>query len=300
MQTFRKDETMLRAGALCAVEENVEPERVPIGFPRPLEKSGIQKDARPDLDRFPVGEDEEIAGYAKDAIPDSVYRLSEKMMQESSLIRPLPVRIRQCIAQREKYFCFSLREKTPEEVQKILDLLHSMAGAAASVQYSTASASVKGEIVMTLRAQRFLKGQYLELGSEKVIREVLGELSEKTGLPYQVWRSVRIRNRSGRSASELDIVFCFGGIFCIAECKSGECFQSFGSLLETGTKFGIAPERLLLIDTGRAGTREAAADIEYFCGYPVSSGDKDSIREKVMAMTGRDFPFGSREEVEKS
>ena len=77
------------------------------------------------------------------------------------------------------------------------------------------------------------------------------------------------------------------GILYVIEVKSGKKFEAWGTLAGTGKKYGIVPDRLLLVDSYLSDVK--ARRIESFCRYYVSSLEKESLKEKVTRMISNDL-----------
>lgn len=279
---------MLKAKALCVVNNNAVPEIKPlisaVGTSNPLTDTsgkGLQNliGGMQNIVIESVGSDEKI--------PEAVGQLAVKMMKNNNLIKDLLHELRQLYIRGQKDFRLSLSGKSEPEKKQIISLFQDMAGLVSNVRYLSEFQSLNGSLVVMPKAQTFLTGQYLELAVHQTIKDVLQELSVKYHVDYEIYRNVRVADREGKLKNEFDIAFQFNGIWYIVECKSGKCFSDWGSFAELGMTYNIVPDRLLLVDSYISDSR--AACIEFFCDYYVCNLSANTLQEKVMKMVINDI-----------
>ena len=279
---------MLKAKALCAVEDNAAPEIRPL-VSVAEKSSAVEKENGLGLKAFignmqnivieSVGDDEEI--------PEVVSHLAVRMMNSNELIKNLLRELRQLYIRGQKEFHLSLAGRSERERKQIISLFQDMAGLVSSVRYCAELQSLNGFLVATPKAQMFLTGRYLELAVYETVRDVLQELAVKYETEYEIYRNVRVATREGKLKNEFDIVAHLGNIFYVIECKSGKCFSDWGSFAEVGATYGIVPDRLMLVDSFISDDK--AECIEYFCDYYVCNLNNNSLHEKVTKMISNDF-----------
>ena len=224
----------------------------------------------------------------ENTVPEWITSLAVKLVENDSLIKDLILRLRQQYIHKQKEFSFSLSAWDEEDKQTIRTLFkEEMCGLLDSVSVEENSDILSGNLVMTPEAQNFLTGQYMEIGIYELIREILDELAAKHGRTYRLYRNVVVSTKAGLPENEFDIVIEWDGIFYVAEVKSGKKFEAWGMLADTGKKYGIVPDRLLLVDSYLSNVK--ARRIESFCRYYVSSLEKESLKEKVTRMISNDL-----------
>ena len=224
----------------------------------------------------------------ENTVPEWITSLAVKLVENDSLIKDLILRLRQQYIHKQKEFSFSLSAWDEEDKQTIRTLFkEEMCGLLDSVSAEENSDILSGNLVMTPEAQNFLTGQYMEIGIYELIREILDELAAKHGRTYRLYRNVVVSTKAGLPENEFDIVIEWDGIFYVAEVKSGKKFEAWGMLADTGKKYGIVPDRLLLVDSYLSNVK--ARRIESFCRYYVSSLEKESLKEKVTRMISNDL-----------
>lgn len=278
---------MLKAKALCAADGGAAQEIRPL-MPE-VEKTEMETVHSPGL-RDLVGDMQNIVIESIGdgaAIPESVIELAVRMMNSNELIKDLLLELRQNYIRGQKEFYLSLAGKSESEKKQIIALFQEMSGLVSSVRYCAEFQSLNGSLLLTPKAQKFLTGQYLELAVYEFIRDVLEELAEKYHADYEIYRNVRVASCKGQLKNEFDIVICFNKLFYVVECKSGKNFCDWGGFAEIGQRYGIVPDRLLLVDSFVSDSQ--AERIEFFCDYYVCNLKRDSLREKVSRMIGNDM-----------
>lgn len=275
---------MLKAKALCSVQENVVPESRPIV---PLtavrgEESGIGR-------LIGGKQNMVINSYGDDtAVEEWITSLAVELVKEDELMKAFILRLRQQYKIKMKEFSFSLSEWDRADRDKIRRLFRDeMCGIVDSVEAYGDSDWICGNLVFSPEAQLFLQGQYMEIGVYEMIRETLEELAARHKAKYKLYRNVKVSTKGGTYENEFDIVIDWNGILYVVEVKSGKQFNAWGSLLEVGEKYGIVPDRLLLVDSYLPDVR--AKRIESFCRYYVSNLKNGSLKRKVTEMISKDL-----------
>ena len=156
-----------------------------------------------------------------------------------------------------------------------------------SLHYCPECQVLNGSLVFSAKAQRFLTGEYLEIGVYETIRKIMDEISSQHKVTYRLYKNVRVATREGRLKNEFDIVIECQGFFYVIEVKSGKQFDDWGNFAEIGEEYGIVPDRLLLVDSHI--TDAHAQTIEYFCEYYVCNLKHESLREKIVEMIRNDL-----------
>ena len=279
---------MLKAKALCAVNDNVAPDIRPLISTVENPASAVDVHSKGLHDLINGLQNIVIESVGKDeTIPEGVIHLAVRMMRNNDLIKDLLYELRQLYIRGQKKFSLSLTDRSDVEKKQIISLFQDMAGIVNNIHYYSEFQSLNGSLIVMPKAQSFLTGQYLELAVYQTIKDVLQELGEKFQADYEIYRNVRVADREGKSKNEFDIAFQFNRIWYIVECKSGKCFSDWGSFAELGMTYNIVPNRLLLVDSCISDNK--AECIEYFCDYYVCNLSGDTLREKVTKMISKDI-----------
>lgn len=98
---------------------------------------------------------------------------------------------------------------------------------------------------------------------------------------------VVVSTKCGVPKNEFDVVIECKGMFYVIEVKSGDHFDAWGSLVDSGREYGIVPGRLLLVDSWLSD--EKAGCIEELCQYYVSNMENDTLRKKILTMVTNDL-----------
>lgn len=224
----------------------------------------------------------------ENTVPEWITSLAVKLVENDALIKDLILRLRQQYIHKQKEFSFSLSAWGEKDKRTIRTLFkEEMCGLVESVSAEENSYILSGNLVLTPEAQQFLTGQYMEIGVYEMIREILDELAAQHGRTYRLYRNVVVSTKAGLPENEFDIVIEWDGILYVIEVKSGKKFEAWGTLAGTGKKYGIVPDRLLLVDSYLSDVK--ARRIESFCRYYVSSLEKESLKEKVTRMISNDL-----------
>jgi hypothetical protein len=287
---------MLKAKALCAVQDNTAPEIRPlISAVKPMnvteQVESLEQikstEQEPGIRAFVENmQNIRIEAVGDDEIPKGVRHLAVKMMDNNELLKDLIYELRYHYSRRQDGFRLSLAGWNETERKQIITLFQEMAGVVSSLKYCSGTKELRGSLLYTQAAKKFLTGQYLELAVYEAITDVLEDLAEEYRTKYEIYRNVVVATRERRTMNEFDIVFRFNGIFYVVEVKSGKNFDDWGNLAEVGQAYGIVPHRLLLVDSHVSD--DQAECIEYFCDYYVCNLKRDSLRQKVIQMVSND------------
>lgn len=272
---------MLKAKALCAVQENAIPEQKPL-VPMGLEQNRINR---------LIGKKQNIVIDSfgdENAVKEWITSLAVELVKNDELMKEFILKLRQQYTNKMKEFSFSLAAFDSESRKTIRHLFRDeMCGIVDSVEAPEDSDRICGNLVFSAEAQNFLVGQYMEIGVYELIREALEELAVQHKATYKLYRNVKVSTKEGVIKNEFDIVIEWNGIAYVVEVKSGKQFNAWGSLLEIGKEYGIVPDRLLLVDSYLP--NERANRIESFCRYYVCNLKNGSLKQKVIQMIRNDL-----------
>ena len=216
----------------------------------------------------------------QDYVPPKVRKLAVEIMKNHDLIKDILGEIRQKYQRQDKDFEISLDDVEEYKKYQILELFRKMSGIISGVRYNRENNTIKCSLTMTQKAQRFITGQYLEIAVEGVVNDILSEWAGSKGIPYKVYRNVKIESLNGTVKNEFDIVIVIRNKFYIVECKSGKNFDDWNRLSEIAVDYGILPQRMCLVYS--YATEEDIQSIEYFCEYYIC--DTSSLRNKIIQM----------------
>lgn len=229
----------------------------------------------------------ESYGEAED-VKDCITRLAMLLVKKDSLMKKFIRKLRNQYCENQKAFCFSLAAWSKEEKKEIREIFaEELCGVVECVDGDDSSDIITGNLVFSTEARSFLTGTYMEIGVYEIIKEAMEELAAKHGVPYKLYRNVKVTTKTGFPKNEFDIVIECQGIFYVVEVKSGGQFDAWGNLLEVGKEYDIVPHRLLLVDSYLS--EEKAGRIEEFCKYYVSNLEQDTLKQKVLLMVGNDL-----------
>jgi hypothetical protein len=224
--------------------------------------------------------------HTREDIPEAVVKLAEKLVKMDSTTRDILRQLKKQYISKKKSFIIDLSDKNPGQIGEICNLFENMAGLVSNLEYSSKAKLLRGDILLTSKAQQFITGGYLEIAAFRVIEEEVRNLADKFDLETEVYRNVRIATCEGYLVNEFDVAIAIADKVFLIECKSGEHFSDWNKLSVVGAEYGVVPDRLLLLDTCLS--TEKASIIEYFCEYYVAY-DYDSLREKFREMVSKNF-----------
>lgn len=231
-----------------------------------------------------------IGGVDEDCIiPTGVENLAYKMMIHDKLIREYIISLRNNYISKCEDFSFSLEGKADEEKKLIIDIFQNLYGIVTMVHYCPHCEVLKGKIALTTKAHNFILGQYMEIAIYKSVKDILLDLSNKYNKKFNIYRNVKVSTKNdGKIKNEFDLVIeSSEKIVYVIEVKTGYSFRDFNRYTEVGKRYGIVPDRFLLVDNCL--TLEHCETIEYFCEYLVSNLENNSFSEKLITMIEKDI-----------
>lgn len=189
------------------------------------------------------------------------------------------------LSRNESKFTVSLNGKDELQKQRILTWLEDMKAVIGYHYYDQAENTVSGRLEELPRSRKFLNGEFLEIAIAKEAERIVAELAEKYGLPFDVKSNVVVATQDGKVENEFDIVIMFGKTLYVIEIKSGKRFREYSKYYSVGRKYGIVPDRILLVDSW---LEEWEADMaEYFAEYYVAT--LESFEDKLTRMISADM-----------
>lgn len=183
-------------------------------------------------------------------------------------------------AKGENRFSASLEGKDEFQKQRIMSWLNDMKGVIAGFHYDESTNTVTGNLEMLPRARKFLTGQFMEIALTLETERILAELSARYGKPFQVQSNVIVATHDGIVQNEFDIVIAFGKLMYVIEIKTGASFRDYTKYYNVGRKYGIVPNRILLVDSWLE--IDEADQAEYFAEYYVAN--LESFERKLVTM----------------
>lgn len=223
----------------------------------------------------------------EDTVPESVIALSYRMMEHDEILKDVINDLRTLFICKREEFHISLSSKSQAECDTIVGLFQDMVGIISTFHYCQDCDMLNGKLCLSAKAQRFITGQYLELALYKETRGLLEVLSMKHCKPYKLYRNVKITTDEGRLKNEFDLVIDFDGIIYVIEIKSGRNFRDFDKYMRIGRKYGIVPDRFMLVDNFLSA--EQADTAEYFSDYYVSNLQDGNFVKKLITMIENDL-----------
>lgn len=223
----------------------------------------------------------------EDTVPESVISLSYRIMEHDEILKDIINDLRALFVCKREDFHISLSSKSQAEREIIIGLFQDMVGIISPLRYCQDCNMLNGKLSLSVKAQRFITGQYLELALYKETRDLLEVLSTKHCKPYKLYRNVKIATAEGRLKNEFDLVIDFDGIIYVIEIKSGRNFRDFDKYMRIGREYGIVPDRFMLVDNFLSA--EQADTAEYFCDYYVTNLQNGNFVKKLTAMIENDL-----------
>lgn len=221
-------------------------------------------------------------------IPSSIENLAYRMMTNDVLIKDYLVTLRENYTAKREDFHFSLSGKSDFEKKVIIELFQDMYGIVTLLHYCPECEMLNGRISLAPKAQRFILGQYMEIALYKQVRDVLADISKKYGKDFAIYKNVKVSTREGKLKNEFDIVIeSSDGIVYVIESKTEKRFRDLEKYSQIGRKYGIVPDRFLLISN--AMSAEQCEIAQFFCEYLVCNLEGNSFVEKLTAMVEKDI-----------
>jgi hypothetical protein len=254
----------------------------PIGCERPVLTTDSQNFNKQNMIIESISGDQEL-------IPQAVENLAYRMMCMDSVTRDIISELRALYVQKKESFHICLDYISGDSKKEVIELLRSMYGIIYGVSYCTDCDILSGKIVLSNKAQRFITGQYMEIATKKVVKDVLNEMETLHGIHYELYNNVKVNTLDGMIKNEFDLVIkdVSDSIVYVIECKSGKNFDDFDKLSRIGKEYGIVPNRLLLIDNYLS--EDQMEIVEYFCDYYVTNLEHDNIKNKLTKMLENDL-----------
>lgn len=230
-----------------------------------------------------------IEAFSKECeLPTGIENLAYKFMRHDSLIREYIISLRENYNSKRADFHFSLGGRTDEEKKTIIELFEAAYGIITLVHYCPENQMLNGRISLSSKACSFILGQYMEIALYKEARAVLEQLSQKHGKSFELYRNVKVRTREGKLENEFDLVIeSSDGMIYVIEIKSGHKFRDFEKYVYIGKKYGIIPDRFLLVSNCL--TKEECECGQYFNEYFVSNLEDNGFSQKLIAMIEQDI-----------
>lgn len=225
-----------------------------------------------------------------DQIPKGVQALAYQMFRLDYAIRDLLTDLRSAYGEKKEYFQLSLRGVPKESKDSIIDLfLNHLFGVTEEVWYCKECDQLNGKLVFSQKAQKFINGQYMEIGIRKLVEEVLEEFGKKYKKEFKVYANTKVSTLDKIIKNEFDLIIenVDAGIIYVIEVKSGKNFREFKKLKGIKNTYKIADHRLLLIDNYL--TDDQAETIEYFYEYFCTNSAEENLKKKLITMLERDL-----------
>lgn len=185
----------------------------------------------------------------------------------------------------ENRFSASLEGKDELQKQRILTWLDDMKAVIAGFHYDESANAVVGNLEHLPRARKFLTGQFMEIALAKEAERIVAGIAAHYGQSYDVKSNVIVATQDGTVQNEFDIVIVFGKTMYVIEIKTGKSFRDYTKYYSVGRKYGIVPDRIMLVDSW---LEEGQADMaEYFAEYYVAT--LDSFENKLIHMISSDM-----------
>ncbi|MDO5407796.1 MAG: hypothetical protein Q4F28_10795 [Eubacteriales bacterium] len=230
-----------------------------------------------------------IESYGGDEdVRDCITSLAELLVKEDPLMKGFIRKLRQHYCDQQKPFSFSVSAWDENDKKKLREIFEEeLCGIVDSVDVDSNPDIITGNLVFSPAAMAFLTGRYMEIGVYEIAKSVMKEIAARCKISWNIYRNVKVTTKKGIPKNEFDVVIECEGIFYVIEVKSGEKFNAWGSLVDSGREYNIVPGRLLLVDSWLSD--EKAGRIEDHCQYYVSNLEHDSLRKKILTMITNDL-----------
>lgn len=222
-------------------------------------------------------------------VPNTVENIAYKMLELDEVIKGFLKDLRVLYVTKKEDFHFDLSEVSKEKKTESITLFQNLYGVVSDVRYCADCDVLNGKIVFSPKAQMFITGQYMEIAIRKVVRDVLTILEEKHKKKFKLYSNTKVTTTDGKLKNEFDLIIenVDDSIVYVIEIKSGKNFHDFDKLARIGRKYGIVPNRLLLIDNYLSISQMET--IEYFCEYYCANLEQDNLKEKLITMIENDL-----------
>lgn len=175
----------------------------PIGCERPVLTTDSQNFNKQNMIIESISGDQEL-------IPQAVENLAYRMMCMDSVIRDIINELRALYVQKKESFHICLDHISGDSKKEVIELLRSMYGIIYGVSYCTDCDILSGKIVLSNKAQRFITGQYMEIATKKVVKDVLNEMETLHGIHYELYNNVKVNTLDGMIKNFLEKITCLG------------------------------------------------------------------------------------------
>lgn len=222
-------------------------------------------------------------------VPEAVEELAYRMFLMDAEIKGIIKEIRILFDSNEDSFHFDLKGFSKESKYRIVRLFRDMYGIVTEMFYNAECDTLNGKLSLNTRAHKFIDGQYLEIGIKKAVLDILTQFSKVHGKEFNLYSNVMVYDENGIIRNEFDLVIenASDSIIYLLEVKSEKDFRDSDKLSNIGKEYGIAPNRLFLIDNHKS--HKAVAQLEYFTGYHWTNLESNSLQSKVTAMLENDL-----------
>lgn len=218
--------------------------------------------------------------------PSVVKDMATKMMDIYDDIEGALHIIYKAYEQEDQKFVIPMLGKNSAQRQIVLDWMEDMKAVIGEYFYDRKTNCIIGSVEDVPRARKFLIGGFLEIAIAKQTQKIVSELADKYQQPFEVQTNVVVSAKDSMAPqNEFDVVIMFGKILYVIEIKSGKSFRDYSKYYSVGRRYGIVPNRILLVDSC---LKEWEADMaEYFAEYYVAT--IHSFEEKLIRMLSQDM-----------
>lgn len=223
-----------------------------------------------------------------DSVPEAVEELSYRMLLMDSDLKGIINGLRVLYDNNIEGFHFDLRTFSKESKGSIVRLFKDMYGIVTEVFYNDECDTLIGKISLNPRAHKFIDGQYMEIGIKKVVHNVLTRLGKLYNKKFNLYSNVIIFDEKRIAKNEFDLIIEneSDGIIYFLEVKTEKGFRDSDKLEKMGKEYGIAPNRLFLVDNHKSA--KIVEQLEYFSGYHWANLD-NNLENKIAAMLENDL-----------
>lgn len=198
----------------------------------------------------------------------AIEELAMKILADYDILRELIGIMRTAMQKGTRKFYYYMQHKTEKERETICNLIKQMIGIVAEYNYDESCCLLSGGLQMTPRAKDFINGKFMEIAIGALTEKVVNLLAVSRNVDhYKVQRNVIVSD--GVHKNEIDLLITLGNEIFFVEIKSGACFRDYERYHTLGLRYGVIPDRILLVNSDI--TKEEAARIKYFCSYYASS-----------------------------
>ena len=230
-------------------------------------------------------QDMKILSTNEEKYPYMVEYLAKRMFDIYPDIKSVLHEIYRADAIGANKFSASLAGKDEFQKQRILRWVEEMKGIIGKYCYDEKQSLLVGFLEQMPRAKKFRTGQFMEIALAEETKRIISGLAVQYGQPFQVKCNVEVGTHDGAVHNEFDIVIAFGKIMYVIEIKTGASFRDYEKYYNVGRKYGIVPNRILLVDSWLE--IEEADQAEYFAEYYVAN--LENFERKLVRMISADM-----------